>query len=269
MSCELSNIILSEQGRTYYKDEPGKAPHIVLDIPNTRSWVVGGSLIIHIGVGIEKDSSNVVKTTLQPPKLHRTSDRRYNKQRNANSLFGQEYITVIREEAEDGKYTIPICKALPLSRNFKGPIGDIPTMFLHVMNHDKTNHIYSKEFVTMSKRQPEVLNKLKRGSNAMQDGNGSKRQRRSEQIKQMVANHERLVAQYKESTKKCDNLQAQNNQMKILLRQLTDIANVGMQSKSQYDILKCFRIAIEAPANMHWMRDSNETNDVTSVTRRL
>lgn len=268
MSCELSNIILSEQGRTYYKDEPGKAPHIILkDIPN--SWIVGGRLTIHIGVGIEKDTSNVVKTTLQPPKLHKTSDRRHNKQCNANTLFGQEYVTVVRDESDDGSYTIPICKALPLSRNFKGPIGDIPTMFLHIMNHDKNSHIYSKEFVTMSKRQPEVLNRLKRGSNAMQDGNGSKRQRRSDQIKQMVANHERLVAQYKESTKKCDNLQAQNNQMKILLRQLTDIANVGMQSKSQYDILKCFRIAIEAPANMHWMKDTNEINNVTQVTRRL
>ena len=106
MSCELSNIILSEQGRTYYKDEPGKAPHIILkDIPN--SWIVGGRLTIHIGVGIEKDSSNVVKTALQPPKLHRTSDRRYNKQCNANTLFGQEYVTVVRDPVSYTHLTLP------------------------------------------------------------------------------------------------------------------------------------------------------------------
>ena len=266
MSCELTNIVPNTRvGDTYYIDEPGKAPDVLLkNIPN--DWFTGTQLVVHIGVGIEKTGQNEVKST-SGMKLRNVADRRYHKQMNQGIISTMEYVTVIRDENDTNEYTVPICKALPLSRNFKGPTNEIPTMFIHVMNKDKTKHIYSKEFVTMSKRQPDVLNMLKRGRASEQDNNGSKRQRRSEQLKEMIANHESLALQHKELNKKCKNLTNQNKTMSTLLKTLVGMSNVGMQSSSKEDIINCFRFAIQSVETMHWMKEEDTAQSPTRVRR--
>lgn len=244
MICELTKIVLSREGRTFYKDEPGSTPELILkNVPD--SWFNNDVMVIEIALA--RDNKGI-QPLPHVPRLSSSIDRRYNK---TNSKT-PNYVTVCRTKNRENVYKIAFSKNLPLSRNFKGETADIPSMFFHVKCglHSQV----TENFVIMSKRQPDVLNSIKRGRDTEQDSHGCKRQRRSDQMKALRTNHDLLVMEHNNMKKELQTLQMQNKSMSLLLRNLYEMAQIGLETPHTEPVLRCFHLTVNNINEMSWLK---------------
>ena len=244
MSCDFTQIVMTKEGRTFYKGEPGKPPELILkDVP--ASWINNGKIILHIALA--RNGPNGIEPLTHVPRLASPMDRRFNKENNMVA----NYVTVCREINHTNVYSITFSKNLPLSHHYKGQSSDLTTMFVHI----RCNHhsIMSEPFVIKSKRQPDVLDSIKRGRDTEQDTYGCKRQKRSEQLKTLRNDNQRLIAQYKQVSSDNKRLEHQNEVMKQLLQNLYDMSKIG-QTDNNVAIAQCFNITVNNIENMHWMK---------------
>lgn len=256
--CVMNRLDYTSQGNTFFKDEPGINPEVTLqDIP--ASWFQHGVLNIKIALGICPDASQPsgYKCVNKPLKLYDNSDRRHNKKRklipDQPEGFGA-FVDVVRHYNETNTYKIPLCKTMELSRKYQGANTFLPDMGIVVYSVKTGESIMSNKFVVMSKRQPSVIKGMRDVNAKTPSKHGDKRMKRSEQIKALVASNKQVVEQYKAQMQRIQNLERQNEAMVGLLKQLNQMAQIGMSTQST-DVLACFRICLGATSNMHWMKN--------------
>lgn len=257
----LTRLEYGEQGHTFFKDEPGVPPSVVLNNLPT-SWFKNGVAKFKIAIALKRDATHPsgYKTIRKPVKLSSTMDRRYAKA-NAASL-GEDFnkfVCVERKYSESNTYRIPLCKGMDLSRRYQLGQEFLPDMYVvaisdNVMNGAKHKAIHSKKFVVMSKRQPDVI-EANRNPNAAKKAtrNGEKRMKRSEQIKALVTTNKQIVDQYRVQASEIERLKRENSQMVSLLEQLNAMAKIGQATQST-DVLACFRICLGTTNNFNWMK---------------
>lgn len=255
----LTRLEYGEQGHTFFKDEPGVPPCVILNnIP--KSWFKNGTATFKVAIALKRDSEHPsgYKTIRKPVKLSATVDRRFAK---ANiSKLGEDFSKfayVQRQYSESGVYRIPLCKGMDLSRRYQLGQEFLPDMYVVAISEhatDKYKAIHSKKFVVMSKRQPDVI-EANRNPNASKKAtrNGEKRMRRSEQIKALVSSNKQIVDQYKVQNAAIERLKRENGQMVQLLEQLNAMAKIGQATQST-DVLACFRICLGTTNNFNWMK---------------
>jgi len=258
-SSTLTRLEYGEQGNTFFKDEPGTPPCVVLSNLPT-SWFKNGVAKFKIAIALKRDASHPsgYKTIRKAVKLSSTMDRRYAK---ANPLTDDysKFVSVQRQYSSSNTYRIPLCKGMDLSRRYQLGQEFLPDMYVvaisdNVINGGKHKAVHSKKFVVMSKRQPDVI-EANRNPNASKKAtrNGEKRMRRSEQIKALVSSNKQIVDQYKSQAAEIERLKNQNKQMVQLLEQLNAMAKLGQATKST-DVLACFRICLGTTDNFNWMK---------------
>lgn len=282
MKVTMTRLEHGQQGSTFFKDEPGQAP--ILELHNVpQSWLTMGTLSIKIALTLAEDKNSgcgfkTVRGQKSDPrglKLRETNDRRHAKQ---NPIKGDynAWVPVRRAASANGHYSIPLCKAMMLSRRYQLGKDIIPDMAIavHPLSYGAANPVapvLSSRFVVMSKRQPSVL-AAHRDPNAKprQKRNGEMRMKRSDQIKALVSSNKQVVAQYKAQQSEIANLKRQNESMVHLLHQLNDMAKIGQTTQST-DVLACFRICLGTTSTMHWMkkRASPDAPEHVSKKRRL
>ena len=261
----MTRLEHGQQGSTFFKDEPGQAP--VLELHNVpQSWLTMGTLSIKIALILNEDKKEgcgfkTVRGQKSDPRglrLRETNDRRWAKQHPIKGDY-EAWVPIRRAASSDGHYSIPICKAMMLSRRYQLGKDILPDMAIAVLplSYGAGNDqqaILSSRFVVMSKRQPAVL-AAHRDPTAQprQKRNGEMRMKRSDQIKALVSSNKQVVAQYKAQQSEITNLKRQNESMVHLLHQLNDMARLG-QSTQSTDVLACFRICLGTTSTMHWMK---------------
>ena len=256
-SCKFGPCIVSEEHmNTYMRDESGNNPMITCEnIPEAwKSWSDQVEMVI--AIGLESDTTGI-KTIPQKPPLSMKTDKRFTKDK---PNLPENYVCIRR--TYDNIIRIPLCKSLPLSRNYKGTSKTLPTMFIYIapVIGGKINHgmaISSEKFVIMSKRQPEVLAALKQGKPVTKHGvNSSKRQRRTENIKQLAADNKKLCEQIKMQQQEITKLKDQNKNMTTFLRLFDRQATMAIGSESEAaTIMRVMKMTHETISNMHWMKD--------------
>jgi|SaaInlV_130m_DNA_2_1039683.scaffolds.fasta_scaffold06816_3 hypothetical protein len=258
-SSTLTRLEYGEQGHTFFKDEPGVPPCVILNnIP--KNWFKNGLATFKVAIALKRDSEHPsgYKTIRKPVKLSATVDRRFAK---ANiSKLGEDFSKfayVQRQYSESGVYRIPLCKGMDLSRRYQLGQEFLPDMYVVAISEHATGKykaIHSKKFVVMSKRQPDVI-EANRNPNASKKAtrNGEKRMRRSEQIKALVSSNKQIVDQYKVQNAAIERLKRENGQMVQLLEQLNAMAKIGQATQST-DVLACFRICLGTTNNFNWMK---------------
>ena len=255
----LTRLEYGEQGNTFFKDEPGTPPCVVLSNLPT-SWFKNGIAKFKIAIALKRDASHPsgYKTIRKPVKLSSTMDRRYAKANPLTDDFSK-FVSVQRQYSSSNTYRIPLCKGMDLSRRYQLGQEFLPDMYVvaisdNVINGAKHKAVHSKKFVVMSKRQPDVI-EANRNPNASKKAtrNGEKRMRRSEQIKALVSSNKQIVDQYKAQTAEIERLKNQNKQMVQLLEQLNAMAKIGQATQST-DVLACFRICLGTTSNFNWMK---------------
>jgi hypothetical protein len=276
VSVKMSRLEYGEEGYTFYRDEPGAPPEIVIEnVPD--NWYVNGTLTLNIAMGVKKDASEAsgYKVTRHPLKLYQPVDRKYNKKTTKRPGY-ENYFQVQRQRNATGYYSIKLCKGMDISNHYKMLFDgkSLPDLFL--VCEPVVSLVYPKpaiesgRFVVMSKRQPDVIaaNRDPEAA-AVIHKNGEKRMKRTEQIKALVSSNKQLVAQYKAQKIELENSQRENGRMVALLHQLNEMARLG-QSTQSTDVLACFRICLGTTDTMHWMkkRAAPEDNEV-SKKRRL
>ena len=257
----LTRLEYGEQGNTFFKDEPGTPPCVVINnLPST--WFKNGVAKFKIAIALKRDASHPsgYKTIRKAVKLSSTMDRRYAKA-NAASL-GEDFdkfVCVQRQYSESNTYRIPLCKGMDLSRRYQLGQEFLPDMYVvaisdNVINGAKHKAVHSKKFVVMSKRQPDVI-EANRNPDATKKAtrNGEKRMKRSEQIKALVSSNKQIVNQYKAQNAEIEKLKRENVQMVQLLEQLNAMAKIGQATQST-DVLACFRICLGTTNNFNWMK---------------
>ena len=258
-SSTLTRLEYGEQGHTFFKDEPGTPPCVILkDLPST--WFVNGVAKFKIAIALKRDATHPsgYKTIRKPVKLSSTIDRRYAKQSQAN--LGEDFskfVCVQRQYNENNTYRIPLCKGMDLSRRYQLGQEFLPDMYVVAISDIDTGKykaVHSKKFVVMSKRQPDVI-EANRNPNAAKKAtrNGEKRMKRSEQIKALVTTNKQIVDQYRVQASEIERLKRENGQMVQLLEQLNAMARIGQASQST-DVLACFRICLGTTDNFNWMK---------------
>ena len=258
-SSTLTRLEYGEQGHTFFKDEPGVPPCVILkDLPST--WFVNGVAKFKIAIALKRDISHPsgYKTIRKPVKLSSTIDRRYAKQNQAN--LGEDFskfVCVQRQYNDNNTYRIPLCKGMDLSRRYQLGQEFLPDMYVVAISDIDTGKykaVHSKKFVVMSKRQPDVI-EANRNPNAAKKAtrNGEKRMKRSEQIKALVTTNKQIVDQYRVQASEIERLKRENGQMVQLLEQLNAMARIGQSSQST-DVLACFRICLGTTDNFNWMK---------------
>ena len=257
-TISMTRLEYGEEGHTFYRDEPGSPPEIIIEnVPD--SWYTNGTLIINIAMGVKKDEEEVsgFKVTRHPLKLYQPVDRKYNKN-TAKQPGYENFFQVRRRRNATGRHTIKLCKGMDISNHYKVLFDGktLPDLFLvcQPLCPGSTHPIESKRFVVMSKRQPDVIaaNRDPEAA-AVIHKNGEKRMKRTEQIKALVSSNKQLVAQYKAQRLELENANRENERMVALLRQLNDMARLG-QSTQSTDVLACFRICLGTTDTMHWMK---------------
>ena len=275
-TVKMSRLEYGEEGYTFYRDEPGAPPEIVIEnVPD--NWYINGTLTLNIAMGVKKDASEACgyKVTRHPLKLYQPVDRKYNKKCWKRTGY-ENFFQVQRQRNATGYYSIKLCKGMDISNHYKMLFDgkSLPDLFLVcepvVSLVSPLPALESGRFVVMSKRQPDVIaaNRDPEAA-AVIHKNGEKRMKRTEQIKALVSSNKQLVAQYKAQKKELENSQRENDRMVALLHQLNDMARLG-QSTQSTDVLACFRICLGTTGTMHWMkkRAAPEDNKV-SKKRRL
>ena len=244
-------------GLTLFKDESGSNPKIVVEhLP--KDWVgVNGKIRLNIALGVKKDDDDDdnVKTVPEPLRLSNIEDKRFNRTMRKRNMVETEYVQIEREAGV--RIEIPLTKKLPLSSRFRGQSKELPLMYVHIVSECKTKSMYSDFFVIMSKRQPDVLGKQKRGATSATDldTNGSKRQRRSDEIKALASDNHTLTAQVNMLSQDLKRKTTENEQMINLIKQLQTVGKIGLQSENKQDMLKCFMAAIDGTTYFHWMKE--------------
>ena len=272
-SVKMSRLEYGEEGYTFYRDEPGSPPEIVIEnVPD--SWYLNGTLVLKIAMGVKKDASEPsgYKCTRHPLKLFKPIDRKYNKKITKTPGY-ESFFQVQRQRRADNTYSIKLCKGMDISNHYKMLFDGktLPDLFL-VCQPVIPNipPIESKRFVVMSKRQPDVIAANRDpAAAAIVSKNGEKRMKRTEQIKALVSSNKQLVAQYKAQKDELDNAKRENERMVALLHQLNDMARLG-QSTQSTDVLACFRICLGTTETMHWMKKrAAPEEEQVSKKRRL
>ena len=255
----LTRLEYGEQGNTFFKDEPGTPPCVILNNVPT-SWFKNGIAKFKIAIALKRDATHPsgYKTIRKAVKLSSTMDRRYAKANPLTDDFSK-FVSVQRQYSSSNTYRIPLCKGMDLSRRYQLGQEFLPDMYVvaisdNVINGAKHKAIHSKKFVVMSKRQPDVI-EANRNPNASKKAtrNGEKRMRRSEQIKALVSSNKQIVDQYKAQTSEIERLKRENGQMVQLLEQLNAMAKIGQATQST-DVLACFRICLGTTNNFNWMK---------------
>ena len=267
-TCRMNRLDYTSNGHTFYKDEPGINPTVTLENVPT-SWFEFGVLKLKIALGISPDATQPsgYRCVNKPLKLYDNTDRRHNKKRRL--LPDQPegftaFVDVVRKYNDDGKYEIALCKSMELSRKYQGAESFLPDMGIVVYSVKTGESIMSSKFVVMSKRQPNVIKGMRDPNAKTTSKHGDKRMKRSEQIKALVASNKQVVEQYKAQMKRVQNLERQNEAMVGLLKQLNQMAQIGMSTQST-DVLACFRICLTATNNMHWMKDDTAAPSTTTA----
>ncbi len=256
-SSTLTRLEYGEQGHTFFKDEPGVPPCVILkDLPST--WFVNGVAKFKIAIALKRDATHPCgyKTIRKAVKLSSTIDRRYAKQNMPSEDFSK-FVSVSRNWKQEGTYRIPLCKGMDLSRRYQLGQEFLPDMYVVAISDIDTGKykaVHSKKFVVMSKRQPDVI-EANRNPNAAKKAtrNGEKRMKRSEQIKALVTTNKQIVDQYRVQASEIERLKRENGQMVQLLEQLNAMATIGQASQSA-DVLACFRICLGTTNNFNWMK---------------
>jgi hypothetical protein len=255
----LTRLEYGEQGNTFFKDEPGTPPCVVLsNLPST--WFKNGVAKFKIAIALKRDATHPsgYKTIRKPVKLSSTMDRRFAKAGIAS--LGEDFkqfVCVQRQYSASNTYRIPLCKGMDLSRRYQLGQEFLPDMYVVAISDidtGKNKAVHSKKFVVMSKRQPDVI-EANRNPDATKKAtrNGEKRMRRSEQIKALVSSNKQIVDQYKAQTSEIERLKRENGQMVQLLEQLNAMAKIGQATQST-DVLACFRICLGTTNNFNWMK---------------
>jgi hypothetical protein len=264
MSCTFEKLYHEEHGLTFYRGEPGNNPVVTLtNVP--VDWTRDGYLTVSLCIVFEND------TTDKAFKLAHSPDRRFNLDNNIQPE--NAYVVVRRRVSADGTYEIPVKKGLPLSRDFKGGQKELPRMFIRIMSQCTKKFLYSDYFVTMSKRQPEILGKQKRG--VAEDGSeldheikkGTKRQKTTELNKELASNNRTLTASWLKTKGDLQRIQSEHDKMKELIKQLACMSEAAQSSGAAADIMKCFRITISATDSWHFMKEQQSTQ-VTALGHR-
>ena len=265
----MTRLEYGEEGYTFYRDEPGSPPEIVIEnVPD--SWYCNGNLVLHIAMGVKKDASETCgyKVTRNPLKLYTPIDRKYNKSMKKHPGY-ESFFTVQRQRRGDDRYTIKLCKGMDISNHYKMLFDgkSLPDLFLLCRPSPYKPYIQSQPFVVMSKRQPSIIAANRDpAAAAIIHKNGEKRMKRTEQIKQLVSSNKQLVAQYKAQKDELENAKRENQRMVALLHQLNDMARLG-QSTQSTDVLACFRICLGTTETMHWMK-KRKTSDEEQVSKK-
>ena len=110
------------------------------------------------------------------------------------------------------------------------------------------------ELAAVSKRQPAKIKEMRDPNAPGATRNGTKRMKRSEQVKALVSSNKSLVEQYQKQMKHIKNLERQNEEMVHLLKQLSEMSKLGQTTQST-DVLACFRICLHSTERMHWMKE--------------
>ena len=122
MKITMTRLEHGQQGLTFFKDEPGQAPIVELhNVP--AAWTSYGTLNIKISLILNEDKDTACgyktvrgeKGDARGLKLRDTGDRRYAKQNKIDGDY-EAWLPVQRQASSDGRYTIPICKSMMLSR---------------------------------------------------------------------------------------------------------------------------------------------------------
>jgi len=275
-TIKMSRLEYGEEGYTFYRDEPGAPPEIVIEnVPD--AWYVNGTLTLNIAMGVKKDAlqTSGYKVTRHPLKLYQPVDRKYNKKTRKRPGY-ENFFQVQRQRTASGQYSIKLCKGMDISNHYKMLFDgkSLPDLFLVcepvVSLVTSLPAIESTRFVVMSKRQPDVIaaNRDPEAA-AVIHKNGEKRMKRTEQIKALVSSNKQLVAQYKAQKDELENKTRENERMVALLHQLNDMARLG-QSTQSTDVLACFRICLGTTDTMHWMKKRASTEEPpVSKKRRL
>ena len=259
-TVKMTRLEYGEEGYSFYRDEPGAPPEIVIEnVPD--AWYVNGTLTLNIAMGVKKDAGEAsgYRVTRHPLKLYQPVDRKYNK-KTAKRPGYEQFIQVQRRRNSANSYSIKLCKGMDISNHYKMLFDgkSLPDLFIVCQPAAlwQTNEpaIESSRFVVMSKRQPDVIaaNRDPEAA-AIIHKNGEKRMKRTEQIKALVSSNKQLVAQYKAQKLELENKTRQNERMIALLHQLNDMARLG-QSTQSTDVLACFRICLGTTDTMHWMK---------------
>ena len=269
MTVTMSRLDYSRKGYTFYKDEPGMRPVITLtNVPH--EWFVDGNLSLYIGLGLCQDVNEPSgwKMVNQPLKLHDLADRRYNKQHKSSAQPGfQSFVKIQRSYNVENTYEIPLCKGMELSRKYQLSSDLAPEFTIVVYSPTANCSISSNpKFVIMSKRQPAKIKEMRDPNAPGATRNGTKRMKRSEQVKALVSSNKSLVEQYQKQMKHIKNIERQNEEMVHLLKQLNQMAKLGQATQST-DVLACFRICLHTTERMHWMKEQ-QTTTVTPINKR-
>lgn len=275
-TVKMTRLEYGEEGYTFYRDEPGAPPEIVIEnVPD--AWYVNGTLTLNIAMGVKKDAGEACgyKVTRNPLKLYQPVDRKYNK-KTAKRPGYENFIQIQRQRRGDNTYSVKLCKGMDISNHYKMLFDgkSLPDLFIvcqpAALWQTSEPALESSRFVVMSKRQPDVIaaNRDPEAA-AIIHKNGEKRMKRTEQIKTLVSSNKQLVAQYKAQKIELENANRQNERMVALLHQLNEMARLG-QSTQSTDVLACFRICLGTTDTMHWMKKREAPEEVqVSKKRRL
>lgn len=260
MSVTFEPIHNDNHGPTFFCKEPGINPIIKLEnIP--REWSKA-ALDVHISVVSE--SGDVVNAVVpQYP-----TDRLQNKDKP-----GSNSTRFLRKISASGNYEIPIKKNMTLSSAFKGQDKELPRFYIRVTIG--THELVTDYFVVMTKRQPRVLNRLKRG--VAEDGSelceeverGTKRQRTTELNKELASNNRTLTASLLKEKADRERIENEHRQMKQLLQTLVQISKVGQYTESPKDIHRCFDITVDTVNSWHFMKNGSPDTPATPTKRRM
>lgn len=263
-SVTFEPIHNDNHGPTFFCKEPGINP--VIKIQNApRHWTSKGTLTVNIS--IESENGDVVNGVVP----QHATDRLLNKDKPANAPT-----RFVRKITASGNYEIPIKKNMTLSSALKGQDKELPRFYIKVQPHYREKEeIVTDYFVVMTKRQPRVLNRLKRG--VAEDGSelyqeverGTKRQRTTELNKELASNNRTLTASLLKEKAYKERIENEHRQMKQLLQTLVQISKVGQHSQSPNDIHRCFDITIDTVNNWHFMKTDNTEAPAATIKRRM
>ena len=263
MSVTFEPIHNDNHGPTFFCKEPGINPIIKLhNVP--RHWTCKGTLSVNISV-VSENGDVINGVVPQFP-----TDRLHNKDKPANAPTH-----FVRKISANGNYEIPIKKNMTLSSAFKGQEKELPRFYIKIQPNHLKEQIVSDYFVVMTKRQPRVLNGLKRG--VAEDGSelyqeverGTKRQRTTELNKELASNNRTLTASLLKEKADKERIENEHRQMKQLLQTLVQISKVGQHSQSPNDIHRCFDITIDTVNNWHFMKTDNAEAPAATTKRRM
>lgn len=263
MSVTFEPIHNDNHGPTFFCKEPGINPVLKLqDIPH--HWTSKGALSVNISI-VSENGDTINGVVPQFP-----TDRLLNKDQEANAptLF-------VRKMSANGAYEIPIKKNMTLSSAFKGQQKELPRFYIKIQPVHLEEQIVSDYFVVMTKRQPQVLNRLKRG--VAEDGSehveeverGTKRQRTTELNKELASNNRTLTASLLKERADKERIENEHRQMKQLLQTLVQISKVGQHSQAPNDIHQCFDITVDTVNTWHFMKTNSPDAPAATSKRRM